>query len=81
MAAKKITDEALVAFAQWCRGNDPALVTDPKILRRVYDAYRLLPPVQTEEIWVCNCGRTASARTPGWRYTDGAWCPEHVWLA
>jgi hypothetical protein len=46
MAEKKITDEALVAFALWCRINEYRLVTDPEISRRVFNAYRLLPPAQ-----------------------------------
>lgn len=39
-----ITDEALIAFIQWARVNDERLVTDPEIARRVFNAYRLLPP-------------------------------------
>lgn len=43
MAEKKITDEALLAFVQWCRMNDARLVSDPVIARQVFNAYRLLP--------------------------------------
>lgn len=39
-----ISDEALLAFAQWCRLNHPRTVYDPVLLRRVFDAYSALPP-------------------------------------
>jgi hypothetical protein len=45
MAEKKITDEALVAFALWCRMNEYFLVSNPVVARRVFNAYRLLPPL------------------------------------
>ena len=46
MAEKKITDDALVAFVRWCRLNDGQLVTQPVTARRVFNAYRLLPPLE-----------------------------------
>jgi hypothetical protein len=55
MSEKKITDEALVAFVRWCRLNDGQLVTEPVTARRVYNAYRLLPPVSRETI-CSECG-------------------------
>jgi hypothetical protein len=33
-----------------------------------------------KEEWECVCGAMAPAHTPGWSYTDAAWCPEHAWL-
>ena len=34
-----MTDNGLFAFVAWCRMNHPAIVYDPAIARRVYDAY------------------------------------------
>lgn len=49
MTTRTITDDALVAFVLWCRANDAALVTDPVVARRVFDAYRLLKPLSQPE--------------------------------
>ena len=34
-----MTDEALFAFALWCRQNDRKFIDDPVVLRRVFNAY------------------------------------------
>ena len=34
-----MTDQGLIAFIGWCRMNHPAIVFNPEIARRVYDAY------------------------------------------
>lgn len=40
-----MTDDALLAFARWCRLNSPDVVLDPVVLRRVFDAYAQLVPL------------------------------------
>ena len=42
-----ISDEALLAFAQWCRVNHFAHVANPVLVRRVFDAYAGLPPLDS----------------------------------
>lgn len=37
---RPISDEALICFVKWCRLNDPRIVLDPAIARRVLEAYR-----------------------------------------
>jgi hypothetical protein len=49
MAKREISDEALVAFVQWCRINEEPLVTDPLTARRVFRAYRLSAPTPAAE--------------------------------
>jgi len=44
-----ISDEALMAFVSWCRSNHWTHVSDPELVRRVFDAYALLPPVEKDE--------------------------------
>lgn len=39
MGTKRISDEALLAFVEWCRLNDRRIVGDPLIVRRVLNAY------------------------------------------
>ena len=56
MSEKKITDDALVAFVRWCRLNDGQLVTEPVTARRVFNAYRLIPPVVSRETICTECG-------------------------
>ena len=44
----EINDEALMAFVSWCRSNHWTHVSDPVLVRRVFDAYALLPPVEKD---------------------------------
>jgi hypothetical protein len=38
-----ITDDALMAFVDWCRMNHGRFVYDPVLVRRVFNAYAGLP--------------------------------------
>ncbi len=40
----QISDEALLAFVDWCRLNPWRLVYDKELMRRVFDAYAALTP-------------------------------------
>lgn len=41
-----ISDEALMAFVAWCRMNHWRYTNDPVLVRRVFDAYALVPDLQ-----------------------------------
>ena len=42
-----ISDEALVAFVDWCRLNPWRLVYDKALMRRVFDAYASVAPLDS----------------------------------
>lgn len=44
-----LTDAALVAFVQWCRTNETAMVEDAVVARRVLHAYVDVALLQREE--------------------------------
>ena len=50
-ASEGISDEALLAFARWCRLNDARFVLDPVLARRVFDAYAALPSLEQGGLW------------------------------
>ena len=49
MSRDVISDEALMAFVDWCRMNHGRFVYDPVLVRRVFDAYAGLPTMPEED--------------------------------
>lgn len=41
-----IHDDALMAFVAWCRMNAWQYTSDPDLVRRVFNAYAALPPLE-----------------------------------